>query len=106
MKAPFKHPVTAPHERQIRILSEQSAVPLGQVRTLFHDEFKRIGMGAKVGSYVAVLTSSSVRGMLRRATGRADAAQHVQELGAAPAPQEQRHLQRWEDDGGRARRAQ
>jgi len=87
-------------------LSAKSGVPVVHVRTLFRHERRRIGMGAKVGSYLTVLTASNVRGMLRRRAQLAAAAQRVQECNVAPASHEQRHLQRWEDDGGKVRRAQ
>ena len=102
MKAPFNYFISEPDERAIRLLSDQSGVPLGQVRTLFRNELRRIGMGAKVGSYLAVLTASSVRGMLRRSARPAGAERPLREYDAA---REQRYLQRWEDDGGRARGA-
>ena len=105
MNTPFNHDLE-PDERVVRSLSAGSGVPLVQVRTLFRHELKRLGMGAKIGSYLAVLTASNVRGMLRRKAQVADAAQWVQECDAAPAPHKQRHLQRWEDDGGKVRRAQ
>jgi hypothetical protein len=105
MGASFAHDDPQAGEREIRALSDQSGVPLVQVRTLFRLELKRLGMGAKVGSYLAVLTTSNVRGMLRRRARLAGAVQPVQERNAARAPREQRHLQRWEDDGGRVRRA-
>jgi len=75
-------------EREIRSLSNRSGVEVGQVRVLFRDELARLGMGAKVGSYLAVLTTANVRGMLLRAARR------------RKIP---RHLHRWEDDGGSAR---
>jgi len=62
-------------------------------------------MGATVGSYLAVLTAANARGMLRRRVRLAGAAKSAQERDAARAPREQRHLQRWEDDGGRVCRA-
>ena len=105
MKAPFEHDGPEPDERQIRCLSDQSGVPLLHVRQLFRHELARLGMGAKIGSYLAVLTASNVRGMLRRKTQLAGAAQRLQERNAAWATRERRHLQRWEDDGGRLRRA-
>ena len=76
------------HERAIRSLSDRSGVELGQVRALFHGEIARLGMGAKVGSYLAVLTTANVRGMLLRAAGRRKIPQHIH---------------RWEDDGGMVR---
>lgn len=76
-------------ERAIRSLSARSGVALPQVRRLFRHEFDRLGMGAKVGSYLAVLTASNVRAVLMRKARLAD----------APSPAER--LERWEDDGGR-----
>src|SRR5687768_5288752 len=102
MKAPFEHYDPEPDEREIRSLSHQSGISLVELRTLFRHEARRLGMGAKVGSYLAVLTAANVRGMLRR---RARLARAVREPNAARVPREQRHLQRWEDDGGRVRRA-
>ena len=67
MSAPFRHdhdPVA--HEREIRSLSGSSGASLAEVRALFVPEFTRLEMGAKVGSYLTVLTESNVRGMLRR----------------------------------------
>jgi len=106
MKAPSEHHDPEPNERAIRSLSDQSGIPLVEVRTLFRHEARRLGMGAKVGSYLAVLTTSNVRGMLRRRARLAAAARSVQEPNAARAWREQRNLQRWEDDGGKVRRAQ
>jgi hypothetical protein len=62
----FEQDDSQPDEREIRSLSDQSGTPLAQVRTLFSDELARLKMGAKVGSYLGVLTTSNVRGMLRR----------------------------------------
>lgn len=102
MKTPFDHD-REPDERAIRSLSARSGVPLVHVRTLFRHELRRLGMGAKVGSYLAVLTASNVRGMLRRGARLAAAEQQVHERNAARDPREQRQLQRWEDDGGKVR---
>ena len=66
MNALFEHRNSQRHEREIRSLSDRSGASLAQVRTLFSDEFARLKMGAKVGSYLGVLTASNVRGMLRR----------------------------------------
>jgi hypothetical protein len=49
-------------------LSDSSGASPAEVRALFVPEFKRLKMGAKVGSYVEVLTTSNVRAMLRRKT--------------------------------------
>ena len=104
MKTHFDHD-REPDERAIHSLSARSGVPPVQVRTLFRHELTRLGMGAKVGSYLAVLTASNVRGMLRRKRQLVDTAL-LQECNAALAPHRRRHLQRWEDDGGTVRRAQ
>jgi len=123
MKAPFEHDDPQADEREIRSLSDRSGVELVQVRTLFRKELARVGMGAKVSSYLAVLTASNVRGMLRRMARLAEAAL-VQERNAAPAAREpltvrdaewlaedsglhnqDGRLHRWEDDGGRVRQA-
>lgn len=67
MSSPFIYghqPVT--HDRQISSLSDRSDAPPWEVRALFDAELARLEMGAKVGSYLAVLTESNVRGMLRR----------------------------------------
>jgi len=66
MNAPLEHTSWQRHEREIRSLSDRSGAPVAQVQTLFSDEFARLKMGAKVGSYLGVLTTSNVRGMLRR----------------------------------------
>jgi Protein of unknown function (DUF3562) len=54
------------HERAINSLRERTGAPLAEVRSLFADEFSRLELGAKVRSYLAVLTASNVRAMLRR----------------------------------------
>ena len=54
------------HERAIDSLRERSGAPLAEVRSLFAQEFSRLELGAKVRSYLAVLTASKVRAMLRR----------------------------------------
>ncbi len=66
MRAPLEPIDRQPDEREIRSLSDRSGVELAQVRTLFHRELVRLGTGAKVDSYLAVLTASNVRGMLRQ----------------------------------------
>ena len=106
MKAPFEDRDPEADEREIRSLSDRSGVGLVQVRTLFRKELARVGMGAKVSSYLAVLTASNVRGMLGRTTRLAEAVQ-VQERNAERLGKRelQRRLHSWEDDGGRVRRA-
>jgi hypothetical protein len=47
---------------------------------LFVAEFARLKIGAKIGSYLSVLTQSNVRGMLRRKTLEAEAARAAADL--------------------------
>lgn len=54
------------HERAIRSLRDRTGAPAAEVRSLFAKEFSRLELGAKVRSYLAVLTASNVRTMLRR----------------------------------------
>ena len=54
------------HERAISSLRDRSGAPLVEVRRLFAQEFSRLELGAKVRSYLSVLTASNVRAMLRR----------------------------------------
>jgi hypothetical protein len=131
MRAPLEQDERQPDEREIRSLSDQSGVAPAQVRTLFRHEHARLGMDAKVHSYLAVLTASNVRGMLRRVAQRCEAAQEWRD--AAQAPRERSNdssaseppveddvpcrdlrrrpadttqdVQGWEDDGGRVREA-
>ena len=130
MSAPLDENDCQPDEREIRFLSDQSGVEPAEVRTLFRYELARLGMGAKVHSYLAVLTASNVRGMLRRTARRSEAAQLAQEcigkrapraptndVGAAEGIAKNRSrrralrgrlsdtpdVQSWEDDGGRMR---
>lgn len=56
----------ASHERAIGSLSDRTGAPLVEVRRLFAKEFSRLEVGAKVRSYLAVLTVSNVRAILRR----------------------------------------
>jgi hypothetical protein len=78
MRTPLTHDDPHADEREIRALSDQGGVPLVQVRTLVRHEVGRLGMGAKVSSYTAVLTASNVRGMLRRRARLAGVVQPVQ----------------------------
>jgi hypothetical protein len=61
---------------------------------------------AKVGHYLAVLTASNVRGMLKRKARQPEVAQ-VQHAVLPPGEQAtqalRRQLQSWEDDGGSVR---
>jgi hypothetical protein len=54
------------NELAMSSLSDRTGAPLAQVRTLYAQEFSRLELGAKVRSYLAVLTTSNVRSMLRR----------------------------------------
>ena len=56
----------ARHERAISSLHVRTGAPLVEVRRLFAQEFSRLELDAKVRSYLAVLTVSKVRAMLRR----------------------------------------
>lgn len=129
MRAPLAQDDRLPDERQIRILSDQSGESPAQVRTLFRQEHARLGMGAKIHSYLAVLTASNVRGKLRRVAQQREAAQASCEAAQAPPepwndsraePREKdsprrglrrrpadtpQDVQSWEDDGGRVREA-
>ena len=59
---------TVRHERAMSSLSDRTGAPLAEVQRLFAHEFSRLELGAKVRSYLAVLTASNVRAMLRRKT--------------------------------------
>jgi hypothetical protein len=56
----------APHWRAIQSLCDRTGAAPTEVRDLFGSEFSRLGMGAKIGAYVAVLTESNVRARLLR----------------------------------------
>jgi hypothetical protein len=56
----------ARNESVIGSLRERTGAPLAVVRSLFAQEFSRLELGAKVRSYLSVLTASNVRAMLRR----------------------------------------
>jgi hypothetical protein len=58
--------VTVRHERAMISLCDRTGVPLAEVPSLFAQEFSRLELGAKVLRYLAVLTASKVRAMLRR----------------------------------------
>jgi hypothetical protein len=54
------------HERAMSSLSDRTGAPLAEVRRLFAQELSRLELGAKVRSYLGVLTASNVRAILRR----------------------------------------
>jgi hypothetical protein len=56
----------ASHRRAIQSLCDRTGAAPAEVRDLFGSEFSRLKMGAKVGTYLAVLTEASVRATLRR----------------------------------------
>jgi Protein of unknown function (DUF3562) len=56
----------ASHEPAIDSLCERTGAPLLEVRRLFAQKFSRLELGAKVCSYLSVLTMSNVRTLLRR----------------------------------------
>ena len=71
----FQHYVNSrANEREIVVLSDRNGASETDVRALFASEFARLKMGAKVGAYLTVLTTSNVRGMLRRKAARLAAA--------------------------------
>jgi len=57
---------TARNERVIGSVRDRTGAPLAVVRSLFAQEFSRLELGAKVRSYLAVLTASNVRAILRQ----------------------------------------
>lgn len=56
----------ARHERAISSLHVRTGAPLVEVRRLFAQELSRLELGAKVRSYLSVLTVRNVRALLRR----------------------------------------
>ncbi len=56
----------ARHERAMSSLCDRTGAAPAEVRRLFTQEFSRLELGAKVRSYLAVLTTSNVHALLRR----------------------------------------
>jgi hypothetical protein len=56
----------ASHERAFGSMRDRIDVPLAKARRLFAQELSRLELGAKVRSYLSVLTRSNVSAMLRR----------------------------------------
>jgi hypothetical protein len=56
----------AGHRLATHFLSDRTAMTPAEVGGPVGSEFPRIKMGAKVGTYLAVLTESNARAMLRR----------------------------------------
>jgi len=63
-------------------LCDRTGAPHAKVRSLFAQEYSRLGLGAKVRSYLAVLTASNVRAMLRRERRNAQADSRARPGGA------------------------
>jgi hypothetical protein len=78
------HDHSVAHDREIQSLGDRSGAPPTEVRAMFVTEFARLKIGAKVGSYLAVLTQANVRGMLRRKTLAAEAARTTADLSRGP----------------------
>ena len=77
MGSAFQHDLSSgANEREIVLLSDRNGASEKDVRALFASEFARLKMGAKVGAYLTVLTTSNVRGMLQRKAARLAAATH------------------------------
>jgi hypothetical protein len=55
------------HERAIASLVASTSVSTEEVRRLFEDELARLETTAKVRTHLLAVTTSNVRGMLRRA---------------------------------------
>jgi uncharacterized protein DUF3562 len=53
------------HERAMTSLCDRTGAPLTEVRNLYAQEFSRLELGAKVRTYLAILTATNVRAMLR-----------------------------------------
>ena len=69
-----------------------------------HGRFARLSMGARVGSYHAVLAASHEHGMLERAARlTAHPAREASVPLRSEAPQRPPYVHRWEDDGGSVR---
>jgi hypothetical protein len=78
MTIPAENRHSQANEREIAALSDRLGASHSHVRTLFSQELARLQMGAKVGSYVDVLTAANVRGMLQRKARLA--AEHAHEI--------------------------
>jgi Protein of unknown function (DUF3562) len=56
----------ARHERAMSSVCDRTGAPPAEVRRMFTQEFSRLELGARVRLYLALLTASNVRAMLRR----------------------------------------
>jgi hypothetical protein len=52
-------------QRGIVFLSEESHVPIGQVTQLYEHEWAALGRGARISSFLPILTVRNVRRLLR-----------------------------------------
>jgi hypothetical protein len=102
MSTPFQHRYNSvAHEREIQSLSDRCGASPAEVQALFVPEFARLKMGARVGTYLAVLTESNVRGMLQR---QARLAINLTTGPSCARSSQAEERSRWEDDGGAVRR--
>lgn len=62
------------HDRAISSLADRAGASPAVVRALFMGELSRLRLGARVRSYLQVLTTSNVRAMLRREASTDDVA--------------------------------
>jgi uncharacterized protein DUF3562 len=69
---------TVRHERAMSSLSDRTGTPLAEVRSLFAQELAELELGARVRSYLTVLTTSKVRTMLRQKSAMGPRARHSQ----------------------------
>lgn len=53
-------------ERAIELLAQESKVPVDEVARLYRNEWAALEDGARITSFVAILTTRNVREMLRR----------------------------------------
>jgi hypothetical protein len=58
--------VTDSHRAAIEGLAHDLDLPVDDVEAVFHSEMKRIESGARIKTFVSVLTVGSVRNRLRR----------------------------------------
>jgi Protein of unknown function (DUF3562) len=74
-------------ERAVTSLCDRTGAPPAEVRSLFTQEFARLELNARVRSYLAVLTESNVRAMLRRkGSGRPPGATRRRQLDRGDSP--------------------
>ena len=71
-------------------LSDGTGTPLAEVRSLFAQELAELELGAKVRSYLTVLTTSKVRATLRRNNSMVPKARRVAERPQRPDPEADR----------------